>query len=470
MKKARYKNEPHAAVTIIDTASDGFGIARIGDKVVFVEQAIPGDVADIVIYQDKKKFGQARLSKLVEPSPYRITPTCAHFGVCGGCKWQMMDYAAQLKFKEKQVFDALTRIGHLNITDRTPIIGAEKTLEFRNKLEFTFTHNRWLTASEIADPAVEKPLPGLGFHLPGRFDRILQVDECHLMDNRMNEVRNSLYKLVFENKIPCYDIRGHHGFLRTLTIRNTSLGQWMVLVMFGQPNDVFIPMVMNHLQSEFPWITSLLYVINEKANETLDGQTVLTWSGESQIVERFEDIEYIISPKSFFQTNSEQALRLYQLTREMAGLTGNENVYDLYTGTGSIALFVAKHAAKVVGVEYVEDAVVDARKNAERNGITNTSFFAGDMKDLLNDEFIATHGKPDVIITDPPRAGMHPDVVAMLNRLGAPRIVYVSCNPATQARDLDLMREHYRLVKYQPVDMFPQTAHVENIALLERIA
>jgi len=470
MKKARYKNEPHAAVTIIDTASDGFGIARIGDKVVFVEQAIPGDVADIVIYQDKKKFGQARLSRLVELSPYRITPTCPHFGVCGGCKWQMMDYSAQLKFKEKQVFDALTRIGHLEITDRTPIIGAEKTLAFRNKLEFTFTHNRWLTATEIADPAVEKPLPGLGFHLPGRFDRILQVDTCHLMDNRMNEVRNSLYKLVFENKIPCYDIRGHQGFLRTLTIRNTSLDQWMVLVMFGQPNDVFIPMVMNHLQTEFPWITSLLYVINEKPNETLDGQTVLTWSGESQIVERFEDIEYIISPKSFFQTNSDQALRLYQLTREMAGLTGTENVYDLYTGTGSIALFVAKHAAKVVGVEYVEDAVVDARKNADRNGITNASFFAGDMKDLLNDEFIAIHGKPDVIITDPPRAGMHPDVVAMLNRLGAPRIVYVSCNPATQARDLDLMREHYRLVKYQPVDMFPQTAHVENIALLERIA
>jgi 23S rRNA (uracil1939-C5)-methyltransferase len=258
--------------------------------------------------------------------------------------------------------------------------------------------------------------------------------------------------------------------LRTLTIRNTSHDQWMVLVMFGQPNDVFIPMVMNHLQTTFPWLTSLLYVINEKPNETLDGQTVLTWSGEAQIVERFEDIEYIISPKSFFQTNSDQALRLYQLTREMAGLTGKENVYDLYTGTGSIALFVAKHAAKVVGVEYVEDAVVDARKNAERNGITNASFFAGDMKDLLNDEFIATHGKPDVIITDPPRAGMHPDVVAMLNRLGAARIVYVSCNPATQARDLDLMREHYRLVKYQPVDMFPQTAHVENIALLERIA
>lgn len=469
MKKARYKNEPHAAVNIIDTASDGFGIARLGDKVVFVEQAIPGDVADIVIYQDKKKFGQARLSKLVEPSPYRIDPVCEHFGVCGGCKWQMMDYAAQLKFKEKQVFDALTRIGHLEITERTPILGAEKTLEFRNKLEFTFTHNRWLTATEIADPNVEKPLAGLGFHLPGRFDRILQVDKCHLMDNRMNEVRNSLYQLVHDHKIPCYDIRGHNGFLRTLTIRNTSLDQWMVLVMFGQPNDVFIPMVMNHLQTVFPWITSLLYVINEKANETLDGQTVLTWSGESQIVERFEDIEYIISPKSFFQTNSDQALKLYQIAREMAGLTGKENVYDLYTGTGSIALFVAKHAAKVVGVEYVEDAVVDAHKNADRNGITNTSFFAGDMKDLLNDEFIATHGKPDVIITDPPRAGMHPDVVAMLNRLGAPRIVYVSCNPATQARDLDLMREHYRLVKYQPVDMFPQTAHVENVALLERI-
>lgn len=470
MKKARYKNEPHAAVSIIDTASDGFGIARIGDKVVFVEQAIPGDVADIVIYQDKKKFGQARLSKLVEPSAYRVEPVCAHFGVCGGCKWQMMDYAGQLKFKEKQVFDALTRIGHLEIAERTPIIGAEKTLEFRNKLEFTFTHNRWLTAAEIADPAVEKPLPGLGFHLPGRFDRILQVDQCHLMDNRMNEVRNSLYQLVYDHKIPCYDIRGHQGFLRTLTIRNTSLDQWMVLVMFGQPNDTFIPMVMNHLQTAFPWITSLLYVINEKANETLDGQTVLTWSGEAQIVERFEDIEYIISPKSFFQTNSDQALKLYQLTRDFAGLTGKENVYDLYTGTGSIALFVAKHAVKVVGVEYVEDAVVDARKNAERNGITNTSFFAGDMKDLLNDEFIAIHGKPDVVITDPPRAGMHPDVVAMLNRLGAPRIVYVSCNPATQARDLDLMREHYRLVKYQPVDMFPQTAHVENIALLERIA
>jgi len=469
MKKPRYKNEPHQGITIVDTASDGFGIARIDEKVVFVEQAIPGDVVDLVIYQDKKKFAQARVSRLVTPSPYRVTPVCEHFGVCGGCKWQMMDYAAQLQFKEKQVFDALTRIGHLEIPGRTAIMGAEKTLGFRNKLEFTFTHNRWLTAAEIADPAVEKPLPGLGFHLPGRFDRILQVDRCHLMDHRMNEIRNSLYELVRTEKIPCYDIRGHHGFLRTLTIRNTSLGQWMVLVMFGQHDEVFVPQVMRHLEQAFPWINSLLYVINGKPNETLEGQTVLTWSGEGQIVERFEEVEYIISPKSFFQTNSEQALRLYQITRDFAGLSGKENVYDLYTGTGSIALFLAKNAAKVTGVEYVEDAVIDARKNADRNGITNCSFFAGDMKDLLNDDFISTHGKPDVIITDPPRAGMHPDVVAKLNELGAPRIVYVSCNPATQARDLDLMREHYRLVKYQPVDMFPQTAHVENVALLERI-
>lgn len=469
MKKQRYKNEAHENITIVDTASDGFGIARINEKVIFVEQAIPGDVVDLIIYQEKKKFAQARISRIVTPSPYRITPACEHFGLCGGCKWQQMSYEGQLVFKEKQVYDALTRIGHLELPERAPIVPAPKTFAFRNKLEFTFTHNRWLTAEELADPAVEKPLPGLGFHLPGRFDRILQVNRCHLMDDRMNEIRNTLYALVRDEKIPCYDIRGHQGFLRTLTLRSTSLDQWMVLVQFGYRDEVLIERVMSKLAQHFPWLTSLLYVINEKLNETLEGQEILVWSGEEQLVERFEQVEYLISAKSFFQTNSEQALRLYELTREMAGLTGHETVYDLYTGTGSIALFIASQAAKVVGVEYVADAVEDAKKNALRNGITNCDFYAGDMKDLLNDAFLTEHGKPDVIITDPPRAGMHPDVVAMLCKIAAPRIVYVSCNPATQARDLDLMRDHYRLVKYSPVDMFPQTAHVENIALLEYI-
>lgn len=469
MKKYRHKPESHQNISIIDTASDGFGVAKIDEKVVFVSHAVPGDVVDLTIFEHKKRFGHARIDRLVNASPHRTTPVCQHFGVCGGCKWQMMTYEAQLIYKEKQVYDALTRIGQLEIAERTPIVGAADAYGFRNKLEFTFTHNRWLTAEELANPAIEKPLPGLGFHLPGRFDRILQVDACYLMDNRMNELRNALYSFVKENNIPCYDIRGHHGFLRTLTLRNTSLGQWMVLVMFGENDAERISLVMDFLKNSFPWIKSLLYVINEKPNETLEGQTVLSWSGESHLIERFEDIEYVISPKSFFQTNSEQALKLYQLTREFAGLQGHELVYDLYTGTGSIALFIARHVARVVGIEYVEDAVIDARKNADRNGITNCSFYAGDMKDLLNEAFIAENGRPDLVITDPPRAGMHPDVIERLNQMGAQKIVYVSCNPATQARDLDLMRNHYRLVKYQPVDMFPQTAHVENIALLERI-
>lgn len=469
MKKYRHKPESHQNIHIIDTASDGFGIAKIDEKVVFVSHAVPGDVVDLTIFEHKKRFGHARIDRLVTASPHRVTAVCQHFGVCGGCKWQMMDYEAQLIYKEKQVYDALTRIGHLEIAERTPIVAAGAPYGFRNKLEFTFTHNRWLTAEEIANPDIEKPLPGLGFHLPGRFDRILQVDSCYLMDDRMNELRNALFSFVTENKIPCYDIRGHHGFLRTLTLRNTSLGQWMVLVMFGENDAVRIPLVMDFLKNSFLWITSLLYVINEKPNETLEGQTVLCWSGENHLIEKFEDIEYVISPKSFFQTNSEQALKLYQLTREFAGLQGNELVYDLYTGTGSIALFIARHVKRVVGIEYVADAVIDAQKNAERNKIANCSFFAGDMKDLLNEDFIATNGRPDVVITDPPRAGMHPDVIDRLNQIGAQKIVYVSCNPATQARDLDLMRNHYRLVKYQPVDMFPQTAHVENIALLERI-
>lgn len=470
MRKKKNK-EPQflEGAVITDMAADGLALARVEDKVYFIEGAVPGDVVNARVLRDKKRYAMAQMTELITPSPQRIAAVCEHFDYCGGCKWQNLSYATQLEYKGKQVFDALNRLGKQNLTEQVRVYGSAQQYHFRNKLEFTFSPNRWLTPDELADESILKPQAGVGFHLPGRFDKVLHVNRCHLMDDRVNQVRNHVHQLAQQHGLSSYNIREHHGFLRTLTIRNTSLGEWMVLLMVGEDQPEHLQLVMNSLAEHFPWITSLLYVINTKKNDTLHDQEVLVWKGSEVIVEALEDLRFEISAKSFFQTNSKQALELYKITRDFAGLTGQELVYDLYTGTGSIAQFVAKQAKKVIGVEYVEAAVVDARKNAEKNGITNCAFFAGDMKDLLNDDFLAEHGRPDLIITDPPRAGMHPDVVEMLCRIGAPRIVYVSCNPATQARDLDLMREHYRLVKYQPVDMFPQTAHVENVALLEKI-
>lgn len=471
MSRKKKNKEPELlhAVTVSDMAADGLALARENDKVYFLEGAVPGDVVDARVYRDKKRYAMARVTRLVQPSPDRQAAACQHFEHCGGCKWQNLSYDKQLFYKGKQVYDALTRLGKIDLTEKVPVLGAQEAFHFRNKLEFTFSPNRWFTPEELADESLVKPQAGVGFHLPGRFDKVLHVNECLLMDDRMNLIRNHVHRLAEEQGLTRYNIREHHGFLRTLTIRHTTLDQWMVLLMVGEDQPDNLAMVLNSLATAFPWITSLLYVVNTKKNDTLYDQDVLVWSGKEVIEEQLEGLRFEISAKSFFQTNSRQALRLYEITRDYAGLTGEEVVYDLYTGTGSIAQFVAAKAKKVVGVEYVEAAVEDARKNAARNKIANCSFFAGDMKDLLTDDFVAEHGRPEVVITDPPRAGMHPDVVEMLCRLGAPRIVYVSCNVATQARDLDLMREHYRLVKYQPVDMFPQTAHVENVALLEKI-
>jgi 23S rRNA (uracil1939-C5)-methyltransferase len=471
MSRKKKNKEPELlhAVTVSDMAADGLALARENDKVYFLEGAVPGDVVDARVYRDKKRYAMAQVTRLVQPSPDRQAAACQHFEHCGGCKWQNLSYDKQLFYKGKQVYDALTRLGKIDLTEKVPVLGAQEAFHFRNKLEFTFSPNRWFTPEELADESLVKPQAGVGFHLPGRFDKVLHVNECLLMDDRMNLIRNHVHRLAEEQGLTRYNIREHHGFLRTLTIRHTTLDQWMVLLMVGEDQPDNLAMVLNSLATAFPWITSLLYVVNTKKNDTLYDQDVLVWSGKEVIEEQLEGLRFEISAKSFFQTNSRQALRLYEITRDYAGLTGEEVVYDLYTGTGSIAQFVAAKAKKVVGVEYVEAAVEDARKNAARNKIANCSFFAGDMKELLNDDFVAEHGRPDMVITDPPRAGMHPDVVEMLCRLGAPRIVYVSCNVATQARDLDLMREHYRLVKYQPVDMFPQTAHVENVALLEKI-
>lgn len=471
MSRKKKNKEPELlhAVTVSDMAADGLALARENDKVYFLEGAVPGDVVDARVYRDKKRYAMAQVTRLVQPSPDRQQPACQHFEHCGGCKWQNLSYDKQLFYKGKQVYDALTRLGKIDLTEKVPVLGAHEAFHFRNKLEFTFSPNRWFTPEELADESLVKPQAGVGFHLPGRFDKVLHVNDCLLMDERMNLIRNHVHVLAEQHGLTRYNIREHHGLLRTLTIRHTTLDQWMVLLMVGENQPENLELVLNSLAAEFPWISSLLYVVNTKKNDTLYDQEVLVWKGKEVIEEQLEGLRFEISAKSFFQTNSRQALRLYEITRDYAGLTGEEVVYDLYTGTGSIAQFVAANAKKVVGVEYIEAAVEDARKNAARNNIGNCSFFAGDMKDLLNDDFVAEHGRPDVVITDPPRAGMHPDVVEMLCRLGAPRIVYVSCNVATQARDLDLMREHYRLVKYQPVDMFPQTAHVENVALLEKI-
>jgi 23S rRNA (uracil1939-C5)-methyltransferase len=470
MRKKKNK-EPQLleAAVITDMAADGLAMARVEDKVYFIEGAVPGDVVNARVLRDKRRYAIAQITELVTPSPQRIKAVCEHFDYCGGCKWQNLSYPTQLEYKGKQVFDALTRLGKLDIQNPVRVYGSAQAYAYRNKLEFTFSPNRWLTPAELADDSIVKPQPGVGFHLPGRFDKVLHVEKCHLMDDKANLIRNHVNQLANEHGLTRYNVREHHGFLRTLTVRNTSLGEWMVLLMVGEDQPEALKLVLDSLANQFPWINSLLYVINTKKNDTLYDQEVLVWKGSDVIVEALEDLRFEISAKSFFQTNSKQALELYKIARDFAGLTGNELVYDLYTGTGSIAQFVAAKAQKVIGVEYVEAAVVDARKNAEKNGLTNCEFFAGDMKDLLNDDFLATHGRPDLIITDPPRAGMHADVVEMLCRISAPKIVYVSCNPATQARDLDLMREHYRLVKYQPVDMFPQTAHVENVALLEKI-
>lgn len=453
---------------IVDISSEGKSVAKVDGMVIFVDGGVPGDVADVMITRKKNNYAEGQLVTLHKASENRIDPKCEHFGHCGGCKWQHMNYETQLVFKQKTVADALTRIGHLDISTLKPIFANKESYFYRNKLEFSFSDKKWLTNEEVKSGVEIDNRNALGFHIPKMFDKILDIQNCYLQAEPSNSIRNEIRAFANKHALTFFNVRNKTGLLRTLMIRSSSNGELMVLIQFFDNEPENIDLLLNHLKITFPQITSLQYVINQKGNDTLQDLDIITFHGRDHIFEEMEGLKFKISAKSFYQTNSPQAYELYKITRDLCGLTGNEVVYDLYTGTGTIANFVAKQAKKVVGIEYVPDAAIDAKANSELNGITNTTFFAGDMKDVLNAEFIATHGKPEVIITDPPRAGMHVDVVAVILKAAPQKIVYVSCNPATQARDLEMMMGQYDIKSIQPVDMFPQTAHVENVVLLER--
>jgi 23S rRNA (uracil1939-C5)-methyltransferase len=459
------KNKVITNLLIERIASEGKCLGHHEEKVVFVTGVAPGDIVDVRITKGKSSFMEGEPVKFHEYSKERIEPFCSHFGTCGGCKWQHINYDLQKTYKRQQVLDQFQRIAKVSIPEVMPTLGSEKTRYYRNKLDFTFSNKKWLTLDQIRSDE-EFDRNALGFHIPKMFDKIVDVDHCYLQGNISNEVRNELRAFALENKITFYDIRGQVGLLRNLIIRTTSTGESMVIVQFGENDPESTKVVMEFLNQKFPEITSLIYVINLKGNETFHDLELVTFAGKDYIEEQMEGLKFRISPKSFYQTNSEQAYNLYKVARDFAQLKGDEVVYDLYTGTGTIANFVAKQAKQVIGIEYVESAIEDAKLNSKLNGIENTLFYAGDMKDILNEEFIANHARPDLIITDPPRAGMDEKVVEMLLRLEAPKIVYVSCNPATQARDVALLAEKYDVEKIQPVDMFPQTYHVENVISL----
>lgn len=455
-------------IRIDDFAAEGKCLSRVNGEVLFVEGvAAPGDLADVRVLRRKKNFLEGKIAALHEPSPVRVEPPCEHFGVCGGCKWQHVGYDAQLDFKARQVRDALERIGKVALPPIKPILGAPERYFYRNKLEFSFSSNRWLTDEEIRNGG-ELSRNAAGFHVPRRFDRILDIRKCWLQPDPSNAIRLALRAYGEDNALDFYDTVNHRGFLRSLTVRTASTGQVMVVVQVARPDEGAIAGVMDFLKNRFPEITSLHYVLNQKGNDTFHDLDVLCWSGVPFIEEEMEGLRFRIGPKSFYQTNSAQAYQLYRVARGFAALSGDELVYDLYTGTGTIANFVARQSRRVVGLEYVEAAVADARVNAQANGLTNTEFFAGDMKKLLTTGFFDQHGRPDVVITDPPRAGMDPEVVQALLEAAPRRIVYVSCNPATQARDLALLDANYVITAVQPVDMFPHTHHVENVVALER--
>lgn len=458
-------------ITITAVAAEGKSLARVDDKVVFVPYVVPGDIVDLQVKKKKNSYMEAVAVKFHEYSELRATPFCKHYGVCGGCKWQCLKYEEQLKAKQQQVFDNLSRIGKVELPEFMPILGSKLTKCYRNKLEFGFSDKRWLTEEEVKADVKYDVMDAVGFHISGAFDKILDIDECHLMDDINNRIRNDIREYALKNKLEFYNLRENKGLLRSLMIRNSNSGELMFLVQFRIEDDeakAQADALMQHLAETFPEITSLLYVDNHKANDTIGDQDVHVVKGKDHIFELMEDLKFKVGPKSFYQTNTEQAFELYKVAREFAGLTGDELVYDLYTGTGTIANFVSKKAKKVIGIEYVPEAIEDAKVNSEINGITNTLFYAGDMKDILNREFIESHGRPDVIITDPPRAGMHQDVIDTILFASPKRIVYVSCNPATQARDLQLLDAAYKVTKVQPVDMFPHTQHVENVVLLEK--
>lgn len=465
-------------ITIESVAAEGKCIFHYDDKVVFVPFCVPGDVVDVQITKKKHSFMEGRVERIISYSKVRETPMCEHFGICGGCKWQNLPYEEQLKAKQQQVFDQLTRIGKVELPPFQPILGSVKTKEYRNKLEFGCANKRWYTKEEIAAlPPKEEGQEGnlsesaIGFHITGAFDKIYPIKKCWLMDDLHNEIRNEISRYAKENSMSFYDIRAQHGLLRDLMMRNSNTGEFMLLVQFHydeEGDEQKAMQLLQHIADTFPQITSLIYVDNQKGNDTFGDLELTTFKGTDFIYETMEDLKFKVGPKSFYQTNTDQAYHLYCVARSFAQLTGGELVYDLYTGTGTIANFVAHQAKQVIGIEYVPEAIEDAKENSHVNGINNTLFYAGDMKDILTDDFIQKHGQPDVIITDPPRAGMHADVVKVILNAAPKRIVYVSCNPATQARDLQLMDADYKVAAVQPVDMFPHTPHVENVVLLER--
>lgn len=454
-------------VPVVDVADRGKSVAKDAEgKVYFIDKAVPGDVVDILVLKKKKSFFQGIVKAYKKKSEFRVEPKCEHFGVCGGCKWQHLDYDAQLRFKSNTVLNAMKRIGKVDPSVIRPIKGADPIFNYRNKLEYSFSNKRWLTEAEVQSEGKIDQSPALGFHAPGAFDKVVDVNTCHLQENLSNDIRNFVRTYTKEHNLEYYDARAHTGIMRNMILRNTSLGQWMLIMSFAHQDEAILPM-MNRLGDKFPQITSLHYVVNKKFNDTILDQDIILHSGEPFVIEQLGEVQYKIGPKSFFQTNTVQAKVLFDTVVDFADLKGKENVYDLYTGLGSIALYVSNTAAHVTGIEEVEAAIVDAKENAMFNGIKNTTFYAGDVKDILTPEFSKKHGKPDLVITDPPRVGMHKDVVETLLKLEAPRIVYVSCNPATQARDLDLLGEKYETKIMQPVDMFPHTHHIENVALLE---
>ena len=453
---------------VIDISTEGKAIAKHDGLVVFIDGAVPGDSVDVMVHRKKNNLAEGKVHKFLKLSNLRTTPICEHFGTCGGCKWQNLAYKSQLEFKQKYVYDAFTRIGKLTFPDILPILGNADEYYYRNKLEFGFSNKKWLTSEQIASKTEVENKNGLGYHIAGLFDKILDIQTCYLQAEPSNSIRNAVRDYALKNNLSFFGIRDKVGLLRTLLIRTTSTGEIMVVVSVFEWQEKELFSLLDFLKNSFPQITSLQYTHNNKGNDTFFGLDIKTYYGREYILEQMEGLEFKISAKSFYQTNSQQAYNLYKITRDFAGLTGSELVYDLYTGTGTIANFIAKKAKKVIGIEYVEDAIKDAVGNSKANKIDNTLFFAGDMKDVLNNDFILKHGKPDVIITDPPRAGMHEDVINVILTVLPQKVVYVSCNPSTQARDIALMEGHYVITKVQPVDMFPQTAHVENVVLLER--
>lgn len=451
-------------------AAEGKAIAKVNDLVIFVPYVVPGDVVDLQIRRKKNKYAEGEVVKFHELSPVRAVPFCQHYGVCGGCKWQVLPYQEQIKYKQKQVEDNLKRIGKIDLPEISPILGSDRTEFYRNKLEFTFSNKRWLTAEEVRQDVKYDQMNAVGFHIPGAFDKVLAIEKCWLQNDISNRIRNAVRDYAYEHDYSFINLRSQEGMLRNMIVRTSSTGELMVILICKITEDHEMDLfrqILQFIADSFPEITSLLYIINNKCNDTINDLDVHVFRGNDHIFEEMEGLRFKIGPKSFYQTNSEQAYNLYKITRQFAGLTGNELVYDLYTGTGTIANFVSRQARQVIGIEYVPEAIEDAKVNAEVNGIENALFYAGDMKDILTQDFINEHGRPDVIITDPPRAGMHQDVVDVILFAEPKRIVYVSCNPATQARDLQLLDDKYKVAEVQPVDMFPHTHHVENVVLLE---